>query len=85
MPTFNDVAAGLPKDQIDRMREALELGKWPDGQALTAEQRETTMAAVIAWETQHLSPEQRSGYLPPHPGRKKAASSRIPTVSKDDE
>jgi uncharacterized protein YeaC (DUF1315 family) len=46
-----------------RMVSALELGRWPDGRALTPEQREHTMGAVIAWGEAHLPPEQRVGYI----------------------
>ena len=44
-------------------RQALELGKWPDGRALSAQQKEETMQAVIAWGEKHLPPEQRIGYI----------------------
>jgi uncharacterized protein YeaC (DUF1315 family) len=46
-----------------RLLGALELGRWPDGRALTPEQREHTMAAVIAWGEAHLPPAQRVGYI----------------------
>ncbi len=46
-----------------RLERALELGRWPDGRVLTAEQREHTMRAVIAWGDAHLPPEQRVGYI----------------------
>ncbi len=45
------------------LRQALELGKWPDGRALSAQQKEETMQAVIAWGEKHLPPEQRIGYI----------------------
>ena len=45
------------------MRQALELGRWPDGRPLTAKQKEDTMQAVIAWGEKHLPPEQRIGYI----------------------
>ena len=39
------------------LKRSVEVGKWPDGRALTQEQRETTMQAMIAWGEKHL-PEQ---------------------------
>lgn len=45
------------------LRRAVELGKWPDGRALTDEQRGLCMEAVIAWEARHLPEEQRVGYI----------------------
>ncbi len=45
------------------LRRAVELGKWPDGRKLTPEQREHAMQAVIAWGQQHLSEQERVGYI----------------------
>lgn len=53
----------LDENIVDRLRTAVELGKWPNGVALTQEQRETCMQAVLAWEYTHLPEEQRTGYI----------------------
>lgn len=45
------------------LRRAVELGKWPDGRVISAEQRALCMEAVIAWEARHLPEEQRVGYI----------------------
>jgi uncharacterized protein YeaC (DUF1315 family) len=45
------------------LRLAVEKGKWPDGKTMTAEQRETTLQAVIAWGERHLPPEERVGFI----------------------
>ncbi|GLS28149.1 YeaC family protein [Marinibactrum halimedae] len=47
------------------LKRAVELGKWPNGQVLSQAQRETCMQAIIAYEMKHLSPEARTGYVPP--------------------
>ena len=44
----------LNPEIVDRLRTAIEIGKWPNGIALTAEQRQTCMQAVYAWEMKHL-------------------------------
>lgn len=89
MNSFTEVAERLPRDQIHRMRDALATGKWPDGQVLTDAQRSTTMEAVVIWEARHLPPEERIGYMPPKPHRRKTPAGgnthRIPTVSQDDD
>ena len=46
-----------------QLQRAVELGKWPDGTALSPEQREHAMQALIAWGQEHLPPEQRVGYI----------------------
>jgi uncharacterized protein YeaC (DUF1315 family) len=42
---------------------SVELGKWPDGKALTAVQRENAMQAIIAWGERHLAEQDRVGYI----------------------
>lgn len=46
------------------LAQALELGKWPDGPALSGEQKQLVMEAIIRWGHQHLPEDQRVGYLP---------------------
>lgn len=47
---------------------AIELRKWPNGQALTPGQLTTCMQAVIAYEAKYLPEHERTGYVPPKPG-----------------
>ncbi|AOA57864.1 YeaC family protein [Acinetobacter larvae] len=53
----------LDHDIVARLKTAVEIGKWPNGVALTAEQRQICMQAVIAWEHQNLAETERSGYI----------------------
>lgn len=53
----------LNPEIVDRLRRAVELGKWPDGQRLTREQVATCLQAVIAWESKNLPEHERSGYI----------------------
>ena len=53
----------LNPEIVDRLRTAIEIGKWPNGVALTEEQRQTCMQAVYAWEIKHLPETERSGYI----------------------
>ncbi|MCK0536534.1 DUF1315 family protein [Alcanivorax quisquiliarum] len=47
------------------MRRAVETGRWPDGRRLTAEQRQLSLQAVLAWEVRNEVPEdQRTGFVP---------------------
>ncbi len=71
---------------IDRMdvatyqslKSSMETGKWPDGGALTGEQRTLVMEALIRYGHQHLPEDQRIGYLP-QPDCKSAPDNLIPT------
>lgn len=53
----------LDADLVARLKTAVEIGKWPNGLALTAEQRQTCMQAVIAWEHEHVAATERTGYI----------------------
>lgn len=61
--SFEDLVATMTPEICDNMRRAVELGKWPDGRALSREQRELCMQAVLAWEVQNLPEDQRTGYM----------------------
>ena len=45
------------------LKRAIELGKWPDGRSLSAEQKAVCMEAVLNYDAQFLSEEQRVGYI----------------------
>ncbi|MFC0225809.1 YeaC family protein [Serratia aquatilis] len=56
-----DLIAAMTPEIYQRLVQAVELGKWPDGVALTAEQKEHSLQAVMLWqsmnntEAQHMS------------------------------
>lgn len=60
---YQDVIERMSPEIYQRLRRAVELGHWPDGSRLTAEQREHTLQAVIAWGEKHLPAEERVGYI----------------------
>ena len=53
----------LDADIVERLKTAVEIGKWPNGVVLTAEQRQICMQAVIAWEHQNVDAKERTGYI----------------------
>ena len=60
---FNTIVEMITPEVHASLRRAVEIGKWADGVALTREQREQCLQAVIAWEARHLASEQRTGYI----------------------
>jgi uncharacterized protein len=42
---------------------AVELGKWPNGETLTREQKEQSLQAIIAYDSRNHSEVQRVGYI----------------------
>lgn len=84
---FQDTAAHLDVPTVERLRTALELGKWPNDQPLSSEQKQTIMETLLTWEHAHLPPEQRTGYMPRPdcgPTSTDDRSQRIPTVDSDE-
>lgn len=45
------------------LKRSVEIGKWPDGSALTPEQRRTALQAVIAWGKLHLPEDEQVGFI----------------------
>ncbi|WP_229147035.1 YeaC family protein [Alcanivorax sp. 1008] len=60
---FARTAAQMSRDVYQSLRRSVELGRWPDGRQLTAEQRQTSLQAVIAWEAANLPEEERTGFI----------------------
>jgi uncharacterized protein YeaC (DUF1315 family) len=61
---FADAARQLDPEVYRRLRQSLELGKWPDGRVLTPEQKSIAMEAIIHYEQSNNVPEtERVGYL----------------------
>ncbi|HEI8864814.1 YeaC family protein [Serratia sp. AKBS12] len=48
-----DLIAAMTPEIYQRLVQAVELGKWPDGVALTAEQKENSLQAVMLWQALH--------------------------------
>ncbi|EGG98534.1 hypothetical protein imdm_2239 [gamma proteobacterium IMCC2047] len=61
--TFTEKARSLDEQAYLALKTALELGKWPTGDRLTAEQKEICMQTIISYEVQNLPEEQRTGYM----------------------
>jgi uncharacterized protein YeaC (DUF1315 family) len=60
---YRELVGSLTPEIVANMKRALELGRWPDGKALTAGQREHCMRAIILWDRDHLSEQERAGYI----------------------
>ena len=60
---YLDTIRAMDRSVYDRLLSALATGRWPDGRVLSAEQREHSMQAVIAWGEMHLPPTERVGFI----------------------
>ena len=60
---YQELIKTLAPELVQNFRRAIEIGKWPDGSVLSAEQREHAMQAVIAYEQQFVEEADRVGYI----------------------
>lgn len=60
---YNQLVAQLTPEIYQRLKQALELGKWPDGRVLTDAQKQSCMEAVLRYQAMHLPKEEHSGYM----------------------
>lgn len=61
----DQILASMTPQIYARFQEAIALGKWPNGVALSQAQKHTCMQAVIVYENAHIAKEQRTGFVPP--------------------
>lgn len=71
---YQQLIASMTPDLYQRLLRAVELGKWPNGNRLTAEQRANAMQAIIAWGERHLPVTERVGYVEPKPATDEACA-----------
>ncbi len=60
---YLELIESMTPEVYESLKRAVELGKWPDGRRLSAEQREECLQAIIAWGNLNLPEEQRVGYM----------------------
>jgi len=73
MSSFNEMIQNITPEIYQSLKLAVEIGKWAAGNKLTAEQRELSLQAMIAWEVQNLPEDQRTGYMGPQECSSKSA------------
>lgn len=59
-----NVLANMTPEIYARFQEAIAIGRWPNGDVLNQEQKETCMQAVIIYESTYVAKEQRTGFVP---------------------
>ncbi|MFN2329938.1 MAG: YeaC family protein [Chromatocurvus sp.] len=63
MDEYDKLVGSLTPEIYERLKRAVETGRWPDGRAVTAAQREHCLNAIIAWGQSNLKPEERIGFI----------------------
>ena len=60
---YKQTIEAMTPEVYQRLKRAVELGRWPDGRPVTPEQRTNAMQAIIAWGEIHLGKTERVGYI----------------------
>lgn len=63
--SLDALLASMTPEIHSQLKEAVALGRWENGERLTAGQRSLCLQAVIAYDEKYLSPDQRVGYVKP--------------------
>ncbi len=59
--SLDQLIDGLTPEIYQRLKTAIELGKWEDGSRLSSGQLESSIQAIILYESKNIAPEQRTG------------------------
>ena len=70
MNTVNELVESLTPSMVSDLKQAIELGKFPDGRVVSREQKELMIEATIFYDAMKLPEEERTGFI----HRKKQAS-----------
>lgn len=61
---FDEMIDAMTVDIYESMKRSIEIGKWPNGTALTSAQKEQSLRAIIAYEHKRNIPDhERVGYI----------------------
>ncbi len=60
---FQQLIDSIDPDTYEKLKRAVEIGKWANGTPLTPKQREHCLQAVIAYDQKHRPAQQRVGYV----------------------
>ncbi|MCK7458608.1 YeaC family protein [Idiomarina aminovorans] len=55
---FDDLIESMNQDVYERLVQAVETGKWPDGNRLSHEQRENSIQLVMAYQARYVSSDE---------------------------
>ncbi|QSX28464.1 YeaC family protein [Shewanella cyperi] len=58
MTDINRIIDEMPHEVYERMRSAVELGKWEDGSVLSEEQRDNTLQVVMLYQARRMQQDQ---------------------------
>ena len=63
MNTVNELIESLTPSMVSDLKQAIELGKFPDGRVVSSEQKELMIEATILYDARKLPEEARTGFI----------------------
>ena len=60
---FNQLIDSITPETYEKLKRAVETGKWPDGVPLRADQKEQCLQAVIAYDARNKDEPDRVGFI----------------------
>ncbi|MEI7949981.1 MAG: DUF1315 family protein [Gammaproteobacteria bacterium] len=61
--SWQQLVAGMTPEIHQNLKTAVELGKWPNGERLSAEQKQHCLQAVIAYDQLYLPETDRTAFI----------------------
>ncbi len=62
---IQDALNAMTPEIYERFKTAIEIGRWPNGEKLSQQQKSTCLQAVIIYEQKYKAPHERTAYVPP--------------------
>lgn len=81
--SIDKLLGNITPEIYQRMQNAVMTGKWPNGVALSEEQKANCLQIVIAYDARHKDIEERVGYLPTKSSTNQENSTRQSDKRKD--
>lgn len=60
---MQQLLASITPEVHQKLKRAVELGRWENGERLSTEQIELCLQAVIAYDEMHLADQEKVGYI----------------------
>ncbi len=63
MNTVDDLVESLTPNMVSDLKRAIEVGKFPDGRLVTAQQKELMLGAIIHYDVLNVPEVDRTGFV----------------------
>jgi uncharacterized protein len=60
---YSQAVSNLNLDVINKLRKAIEIGRWESGDKVTPEQLDSAMQAVMFWQSKHMDNSESEPFV----------------------